>query len=401
MALLDGGIPSLQEIMAQQRRQAVFSGMTQAGLSMLGGAPIGQALGSGLAQMTPDPMDALNTYAAYQGIQDSELERTQAAEQRAAQEAYLNGPTQFAGEGLGGASGGMFSSGISSQERALAEAMGPDAYFAGKAKQHFAAPKDPLIKSFDVGDQKITRRYNRGTGEWEDMEKAPRYKPGTTVDMGGVVGELGSMMTKAGASKRAIDLEDRRVAVTQMAAQGANLIRNLNEAGDGAVSLTGSTARGLSKISSQGRALAKEVGFDLNLEKFEFGGDLSAKSTVVKSQLLGLAVALTKADQGSRPSDFDVQTSLNRLAANSGSSRTMARTIKSMLDEKMNDFAIDYRVRTQTPDLPEGKPFDWNSELTRHGIAFPDIPQVAPPAPAFTRDQLEREMQRRGLVPGG
>lgn len=185
MALLDGGIPSLQEIMAQQRRQAVFSGMTQAGLSMLGGAPIGQALGSGLAQMTPDPMDALNTYAAYQGIQDSELERTQAAEQRAAQEAYLNGPTQFAGEGLGGSSGGMFSSGISSQERALAEAMGPDAYFAGKAKQHFAAPKDPLIKTFDVGDEKITRRYNRATGEWEDMEKAPRYKPTTTINVGG------------------------------------------------------------------------------------------------------------------------------------------------------------------------------------------------------------------------
>lgn len=286
--------------------------------------------------------------------------------------------------------------------KTVKDAEGYQRYISGPRAGERAFPgvelqPDPTTATGPMKDA-LALGLQPGSAGYNDYirERTLRAQTDVDVNLGDVVGDLGNVLTEAGASKRAVDLEDRRVATTQMAAQGANLISQLNEGGDSAISWTGGLSRGLGKVSSQGRALAREVGFDLNLKKFEFGGDLATKSSGIQSKMLGLAVALTKADQGSRPSDFDVQTSLNRLAAGSGSARTMATTIQGMLDEKMNDFAIDYRVRS-------GEDFDWAGELERNNIVFPEIPTEAVPqvAPEITQDKLEREMQKRGLLPGG
>lgn len=84
-------MPSLQEIMAQQRRQQAFSGLTAAGLALMGGAPPIQGLMAGLGQIQPDPMNALQTYAAYNQIEDAERRRAEEERQQTARSTLLGG----------------------------------------------------------------------------------------------------------------------------------------------------------------------------------------------------------------------------------------------------------------------------------------------------------------------
>lgn len=237
------------------------------------------------------------------------------------------------------------------------------------------AAKDPLIKTFKEGDKFITKQYNRGTGEWEKMGEAPRYKPGdinVATDLTG----LSTFLTKSQRGKEISNLRENRIQAVQMVKQGSSLIGNLRESGDQAISWAGAMTRGVDTIASQGQAIAKNFGIKmgdgsiskrLNEGDWQWG-ELASESSVIKSKILGLAVAITKADQGSRPSDFDVQTSIARLAGSAGSATRMADTIEALLREKMGDFSVRYN--TLAPDYGL-KPFDWKTELTRHGISAP------------------------------
>lgn len=239
------------------------------------------------------------------------------------------------------------------------------------------AAKDPLTRDFKEGDEFITKQYNRVNGEWEEVSRAPRYKPDVSVNVQPAdLSGLSNLMTKTQRGKEIAALRENQVQAVQMVKQGSSLISNLRESGDQAISWSGTMARGVDTFTSQGQAIAKNFGIkmgdgsiskSLNEADWQWG-ELASESGVIKSKILGLAVAITKADQGSRPSDFDVQTSIARLAGSAGSATRMADTIESLLREKMGDFSVRYN--TLAPDYGL-KPFDWQTELSRHGIEAP------------------------------
>lgn len=240
------------------------------------------------------------------------------------------------------------------------------------------APKDPAVREFKEGDKYVTKQLNRTTGQWEKVGEAPRYKPPETninvepADLGG----LSTLMTKSQRGKEIAALRENRVQAVQMVKQGSALVSNLREAGDQAVSWSGAMSRGINTLASQGGAIAKNFGIRMGdgsiSKRLDEGdwqwGELASTSSVVRSRILGLAVAVTKADQGSRPSDFDVQTSISRLAGSSGSASVMADTVEALLREKMGDFDVRYNTLAPDYDLPA---FDWKTELAKHKIDMP------------------------------
>ena len=144
-----------------------------------------------------------------------------------------------------------------------------------------------------------------------------------------------------------------------------------------------------------GRALAGSAvvakNFDMRLNVGDWDwGELASESSVIKSKILGLAVAITKADQGSRPSDFDVQTSINRIAGNAGSASRMADTIEALIAEKSRDFEIYYNDLAPAYDL---EPFSWEKQLKQHKINMPGMGQRTY-TPEELQNMSDEEFQR-------
>lgn len=240
-------------------------------------------------------------------------------------------------------------------------------------------PKPTAAKDTSTGPMRdaVAIGLQPGTPEYNDYIKQRTLKAGTEVNVAAPdLSGLSTLMTKSQRGKEIAALREKKVQAVQMTKQGSALVSNLREAGDQAVSWSGAMSRGVNTLASQGGAIAKNFGIKmgdgsiskrLNAGDWQWG-DLASTSSVVKSQILGLAVAVTKADQGSRPSDFDVQTSIERLAGSSGSASVMADTVEALLREKMGDFSVRYNTLAPDYELPT---FDWKTELTKHNIEMP------------------------------
>ena len=269
-------------------------------------------------------------------------------------------------------------------------AMGPE--LGGQAFRMAQAAKGP---SMVTAAQKNARfLYPNDPKKQRQKDEEVTTKAQTQVDLTG----LPEAMTASQRGKEAANLRDARVKTTQMVQQGANLISNLRQSGNQAVSWSGAMARGIDTLQSQGQAIARNFGIRMSdgsiskrLSTDDWNwGDLASESSVIKSQILGLAVAITKADQGSRPSDFDVQTSINRIAGNAGSASRMADTIEALIAEKSRDFEIYYNDLAPAYKL---KPFSWEKQLKKHKINMPGMGQKTY-TPQELQNMSDEEFQR-------
>jgi hypothetical protein len=353
-----------RKMMLWQNIGRIGQGLLMAGAQ---GRPLGQGLAMGMANMQPMP-GLSDLYK----IEESQRKAEQEKQQGTALSKLFGGRDPQTGitwnQGRPGLLGKPQGLGLMAQ-----------AYPEKAASAYFESmkPKDPLIRDFKAGDEFVTKRYNRDTGQWEEMGRAPRYKPG--VDVNVEAPDLSGMteyLTKTQRGQEVQGLREQQIQSVQMVKQGSSLIGDLRSAGDQAVSWSGTMARGLDTLVSQGNAIAKNfgirfadgsIGKSLSVDDWNWG-PLASEASIIKSKILGLAVAITKADQGSRPSDFDVQTSITRIAGNAGSANRTADVVESLLREKMGDFSVRYN--TLAPDYGL-KPFAWEEELKRQNIDFP------------------------------
>ncbi len=372
-------------LMEDYRRRQAWANLSNFGRGLLMASaqnmPVGQGLAYGLAQMEQPNMREemalqeaerkqaqLQAYNNWMMGQQPAPQPTAERLEREGQSASLTGP-------MGGAQPSLMDRRFNRGTGQFAEltpqqmaAMGPE---IGRQTWRMiqASQKPPQSRTVKRGDDFVTQYWTGN--KWEDEETAPRYKP-EAVDLAGTVDALTRAQTASQRGKAATDLKAARVSATQMVDMGSRLVSNLREYGDEAVSLTGATARGLNTVASQGRALAKQFGMRLDVGDWDWK-ELASESSELKSQILGLAVAITKADQGSRPSDFDVQTSINRIAGNAGSASRTADVVESLLAEKMRGFEIYYNDLAPSYDLER---FSWEEQLKRHNI---DMPGMADP----------------------
>jgi hypothetical protein len=387
--------PEIQKYMDRQRLQnwiaSLAQGLMRAGTS---GAGLGAGLGMGLAGANAggnDLMQAMQMQAMLEG-------QKQDREQGFAQQAVTSGQlpagvdprtgidwNQSRELGRGGTEttvgpgGKPMTTRYADELRPMLGLAAPEYALAAKAAELYPGPaKPPTVRVGKEGDRFVEETWdpslNAGAGGWVKGRTAPRYKPGTTVNV--EAPDLAGFMTASDRSKEIRDLREDKIKTVQMVQQGTNLVSNLRASGDQAVSWSGSMVRGVNTLASQGRAIARDFGIEMgdgsvrtgiNPDEWEWG-ELANESAVIKSRILGLAVAITKADQGSRPSDFDVQTSIDRIAGTAGSAEQTATVIESLLQEKMGDFSVRYN--TLAPDY-ELSPLDWDEELESYGIDAP------------------------------
>jgi hypothetical protein len=309
----------------------------------------------------------------------------------------------------------------------------PDAMLGAMAKQMLASPKErrivkgadglnyyadtservlpgvqpsakpPATRTVKQGDKTYTEEWDANEGVYKRIAEAPRYKPGEVNVAPTDLSPITNLLGKAGRRKEILALRDMEAGTVKIVNQGTTLAQQLLDSGDQAISWSGALARGADTLVSQGRAIARNFGINtdegvlkrLNTDDWEWGA-IATESGEIKSRILGLAVALTKEDQGSRPSDFDVQTSINQLAGAAGNAKRMAHTIMSMVERKMSDFSIHYN--TLAPDYGEALPhtFDWPATLERHGIVMPAIDEPGLKPDEWT-DMSDEEFKRRFL----
>jgi len=385
----------MASLMDDYRKQQLWGNLSRIGQGLLmasaGKMPLGQGLAYGLGQaQMPDFMEMQKLKESQKKAEREEAERKRwqslfepgRSPGLSAQQALAEGggPTQAAASLMGGpAPSLMQQAGYSDPQIKMLQTLGPDASKSILAKGMFPPPKAPTTRTRKSGDKFITEEWDDAAKGWKQVSEAPRYKPGVEVNVAAQnMDPLLNFMTKTQRGKEAAGLREQRVKSVQMVKQGANLIQNLRQSGDQAVSWSGGMVRGVDTFLSQGRAIAKNFGIKMGdgsiskkLDPNDWQwGPLASESSVIKSKILGLAVAITKADQGSRPSDFDVQTSIERIAGNAGSASRMADVIQSLLREKMGDFSVRYN--TLAPDYGLEK-FDWKDELSNQNISLPGL----------------------------
>ncbi len=394
-------------LMEDYRRRQAWANLSNFGRGLLMASaqnmPVGQGLAYGLAQMEQPNMREemalqeaerkqaqLQAYNNWMMGQQPAPQPTAERLEREGQSASLTGP-------MGGAQPSLMDRRFNRGTGQFAEltpqqmaAMGPE--LGGQAFRMAQAAKGP---SMVTAAQKNARfLYPNNPEKQRQYVEEVTTKAQTQVDLTG----LPEAMTASQRGKEAANLRDARVKATQMVEQGANLISNLRQSGDQAVSWSGAMARGIDTLQSQGQAIARNFGIRMSdgsiskrLSTDDWNwGDLASESSVIKSQILGLAVAITKADQGSRPSDFDVQTSINRIAGNAGSASRMADTIEALIAEKSRDFEIYYNDLAPAYDL---EPFSWEKQLKKHRINMPGMGQRTY-TPEELQNMSDEEFQR-------
>jgi len=230
----------------------------------------------------------------------------------------------------------------------------------GKA---FAAKKPDAVttKQFREGDNFVTRRVINGV-PGEELSRSPIDRVDRQET--GPPGAFTGTQSQQGADIK--DFRDAAIGAVGAIQKGSNLLK-IAQSTPEALGKPGNIARfGNSMIQTAvglGKMFGVDVGADRDVDSFTFDGfqgnlkNVAIESTKFRAGVYGIAFAAAVAEQGTRPTDKDIQQFIDQIAGSSSDADAFAATIRQFvggMDRKLRTTATVKGIPQQVQDQAFG-----------------------------------------------
>ena len=229
--------------------------------------------------------------------------------------------------------------------------------------QAFATPKSDTLttKQFREGDNFVTRRVINGV-PGEELSRSPIDRV-DRLETGGP-GEFTGTKSQVGVDIK--DFRDAAIGAVGAIQKGSDLLK-IAQATPEALGKPGNIARfGNSMIQTAvglGKMFGVDVGADRDVDSFTFDGfqgnlkNVAIESTKFRAGVYGIAFAAAVAEQGTRPTDKDIQQFIDQIAGSSSDADAFAATIRQFvggMDRKLRTTATVKGIPQQVQDQAFG-----------------------------------------------
>lgn len=216
------------------------------------------------------------------------------------------------------------------------------------AGQLMPGDPDTTTKQFREGDEFVTRRVVDGVPDMTEEGVLSRSK----IDRISRVeqGEPGAFdpKTKSQQGQDVQEFEDAVIGGVSAIQTGTELL-NIATTTPDALGAPGNIFRFGNEMLQTGEALGRamgiDVGADRSVDEFTFNGfsgnmrDLAIENQAFRSGVYGIAFAAAVAEQGTRPTDKDIQAYIDQIAGSTADPKAFARTLQTFVGR------VDRRLR--------------------------------------------------------
>jgi len=195
------------------------------------------------------------------------------------------------------------------------------------------SPKAPTTRTIKVGKEFVTQEFVNG--KWEEVSRASRRTESIVDTVEGF-----NTKTDPQLGKNVVDFEDAAIGATGAFQTGKELLE-LAQLTPEAIGKPGAVFRFGADMKALGVGLGKmfgvDVGPDRNIGEFDFSGfsgnldKVARESSKFRSGIYGIAFATAVAEQGTRPTDKDIQQFIDQIAGNSSSFPAFSGTIEKFM----------------------------------------------------------------------